>query len=198
MTPAHTLRRRPAADCTAAAAPARIDDARSASRWPFSHHHLDGCGAFSFTERLSRRHFGVPTADRPRTGCGLEIAKAPFQHLLGSVARSSGSSAVDDDDQPCVVCTAEPTIACALLGVAVFRPSGAGERVQQRVAVLLAGSCPGEFLLPESACTCRIGLDHVPRQSRQFPPVILLRDRATPLELPNVDLVRPTRGRAWS
>ena len=137
-----------------------IDDARDQLfAAVLRHHHLDRLAACELDRAaLAAEHLGVADLLVGREQrARLEIAKTPFQHLLGFRGAIVGIfEAVDHDDQPGVVLhgRADHAVA-AVLGVAGLQPVGAVERVQQRIAVLLADLVPGEFLLRRTACTCR-------------------------------------------
>ena len=139
----------------------------------FRHHHLDRLRARKPDRAtVAAKHFCV--ADRLVGGeqrAGLEIAKTPFQHLLGlggAVVRVF--QAVDHDDQPGVVLHggADHAVA-ALLGVAGLQAVGARHRIQQWIAVLLPDLVPSEFLLAEQFVHVRVSQDDVAREPGQFP-----------------------------
>src|SRR5882757_918649 len=137
------------------------------------HQHLDWIGADELDRAaLAAEHPGIADRligrdQRP----GFKTAEAPFQHLLGfggAIVRILKT--VDHDDQPRVVLhrRADHAVA-ALLGVAGLQPIGAGQGLEQRIAVLLADLVPGELLLAEQSVHVRIGLDDVARERRELP-----------------------------
>ncbi len=115
------------------------------------HHHLDRLGTGKFHRAaLAAKHLGVADRllcreQRPH----LEVAKSPFEHLLGFGGAIVGIiEPVHDNNQPQAILHggADHAVA-AFLGVSGLQPVGALEGGQQRIAVLLPDLVPGEFAL---------------------------------------------------